>query len=187
MSARALVIAVLSATPCVGTAEEPTERRRSAHLQLDDCLGSITRHPAFAGLARHLLPRDDRPYDATMPLKDIGTLLPYHRHVDAAVVISGLNRITDDVGIGRRVLYDVYSDAEKRADASRAATGLFFFRGRAGAPFAVVAPGGGFEYVASAHEGSSPTSRSTAVGRARSRSSRSTTRCTRAAGSTPAL
>jgi acetyl esterase/lipase len=30
---------------------------------------------------------------------------------------------------------------------------LFFFRGRPGAPFAVIAPGGGFSYVASLHEG----------------------------------
>ena len=30
---------------------------------------------------------------------------------------------------------------------------MFFFRGRPGAPFAVIAPGGGFSYVASVHEG----------------------------------
>jgi acetyl esterase/lipase len=30
---------------------------------------------------------------------------------------------------------------------------LFFFRGKAGAPFAIVAPGGGFSYVGSVHEG----------------------------------
>ncbi|MGH8174306.1 MAG: alpha/beta hydrolase, partial [Rhodanobacteraceae bacterium] len=32
-------------------------------------------------------------------------------------------------------------------------TGLFFFHGRPGAPFAVIAPGGGFSYVGSVHEG----------------------------------
>jgi acetyl esterase/lipase len=30
---------------------------------------------------------------------------------------------------------------------------LFFFRGRVGAPFAVICPGGGFSYVGSVHEG----------------------------------
>ena len=30
---------------------------------------------------------------------------------------------------------------------------MFFFRGRPGAPFAVIAPGGGFSYVGSVHEG----------------------------------
>ena len=32
-------------------------------------------------------------------------------------------------------------------------TGLFCFRGKAGSPFAVIAPGGGFAYVGSVHEG----------------------------------
>ena len=32
-------------------------------------------------------------------------------------------------------------------------TGLFFLRGKPGAPFAVIAPGGGFAYVGSVHEG----------------------------------
>jgi hypothetical protein len=31
--------------------------------------------------------------------------------------------------------------------------GLFFFRGKSGAPFAVVSPGGGFAYVGFVHEG----------------------------------
>jgi acetyl esterase/lipase len=51
------------------------------------------------------------------------------------------------------VFYDFYSDAEKRANPSRRRAGLFFFRGKLGAPFAVVAPGGGFAYVGSLHEG----------------------------------
>ena len=146
MSSRAFAIALLSATPCVGAAEP-------GHLRTDDSLGKLLEHPAFAGFRHLLLPWDDRRYDRAMPLENIGSLLPYHRHVDPAVVISGLNRIVDDVSLGRTVLYDIYSDAQKQADPSRANTGLLFFRGKPGAPFAVIAPGGGFEYVASVHEG----------------------------------
>jgi acetyl esterase/lipase len=51
------------------------------------------------------------------------------------------------------VFHDFYTDAEKKAEPSRRNTGLFFFRGKPGAPFAVIAPGGGFAYVASVHEG----------------------------------
>lgn len=32
-------------------------------------------------------------------------------------------------------------------------TGLFFFRGKKGAPFALICPGGGFAYIGSLHEG----------------------------------
>jgi acetyl esterase/lipase len=59
----------------------------------------------------------------------------------------------DDVSTGNTVFYDIYTDAQKQAVPSRRDTGLFFFRGTNGAPFAVVAPGGGFAYVGSVHEG----------------------------------
>jgi acetyl esterase/lipase len=123
------------------------------HLRADDTIADILDHPAFAGFARLLLPWDGRRYDSAMRLRDIGSLLPYHTHVDPAVVVSSLNRIIDDASAGRTVFYDFYSAAEKEAEPSRRNTGLFFFRGKPGAPFAVIAPGGGFAYVASVHEG----------------------------------
>ncbi len=88
-----------------------------------------------------------------MPLRIIGSLLPYHTHVDPSVVVSSLNRMIDDASPGKTIFYDIYTDAQKQAEPSRKDTGLFFFRGKPGAPFAVVAPGGGFAYVASLHEG----------------------------------
>jgi len=123
------------------------------HLRVDDSVGDILQHPAFAGFARLLLPWDDRRYDTIMRLRNIGSLLPYHTHVDPAVVVSSLNRMIDDAGAGKKIFYDIYTDAEKRADSSRENAGLFFIRGKSGAPFAVVAPGGGFAYVGSVHEG----------------------------------
>jgi acetyl esterase/lipase len=123
------------------------------HLRIDDTVVDVLEHPAFAGFGRLLLPWDDRRYDATMRLSEIGSLLPYHTHVDPAVVVSSLNRMIDDAAAGRRVFYDFYTATEKEMEPSRRNTGLFYFRGKPGAPFAVIAPGGGFAYVASVHEG----------------------------------
>jgi len=122
-------------------------------LRVDDSVGDILDHPAFGGFARLLLPWDDRRYDTSMPLKSIGALLPCHSEVDPAVVVSSLNRLIDDASVGRAIFYDVYTNAQKKAEPSRKDTGLFFFRGKPGSPFAIIAPGGGFEYVASLHEG----------------------------------
>jgi acetyl esterase/lipase len=129
---------------------DPTQVR---HLHADDTLGDVLTHPAFGGFARLLLPRDSRTYDPTLSISDVGTLLPYHTHVDPSVVVASLNRLIDHVSAGRTVFYDIYTDAQKRAESSRNDTGLFFVRGRPGAPFAVIAPGGGFAYVGSLHEG----------------------------------
>lgn len=125
----------------------------AAHLHTDDTVGDLLNYPAFAGFSRRILPWDDRQYDASMRLKDIGSLLPYHSHVDPNVVVASLNRMIDDRSDGRTVFYDFYTTAEKRADPSLENTGLFFFRGKPGAPLAVISPGGGFAYVGSVHEG----------------------------------
>lgn len=123
------------------------------HLGVESTLGDLLRHPAFAGFARLILPWDGRAYDERMPLSRIGSLLPYHSHVDAGTVARALNRMVDEAGRGRTVFYRFYSRTERRPEPARDDTGLFFFRGRPGAPFAIVCPGGGFSYVASVHEG----------------------------------
>lgn len=123
------------------------------HLNADDRIGDLLGHPAFAGFARLLLPWDGRRYDETMRLSHIGSLLPYHSHVDPETVVGALNRMIDDVNNGHAVFYPFYSEEKKQQQPARENTGLFFFRGKPGAPFAVISPGGGFSYVGSVHEG----------------------------------
>jgi acetyl esterase/lipase len=125
----------------------------AAHVSPDSTIKDILRHKAFAGFGRLLLPWDDRDYDVDMRLGEIGRLLPYHSHVDPNVVVASLNRLIDDAGAGKVVFYDFYTETEKRAEPSRTNAGLILIRGRPGAPFAVIAPGGGFSYVGSLHEG----------------------------------
>ena len=132
---------------------DAARRTAAEHLRVDHTVGDLLAHPAFAGFARLLLPWDDQPADPTMTLGDIGSLLPYHTQVDPGAVVSSLNRMIDDADAGRTVFFDVYTAAQKTEEPSLRNTGLFFFRGKPGAPFAVIAPGGGFTYVASVHEG----------------------------------
>ena len=148
------LLALESKTPEQASAADARMNKTTAtHLRIDDTIGDLLKHPAFAGFGRLLLPWDNRRYDETMRLKDIASLLPYHSHVDPAVVVASLNRMIDDTSGGRTIFYDFHTAAEKRADPSLENTGLFFFRGKPGAPFAVIAPGGGFAYVGSVHEG----------------------------------
>lgn len=68
-------------------------------------------------------------------------------------MISALNPMIDDAAAGQTVFYRFYSEAQRQRQSGLNNTGLFFFRGRFGAPFAVISPGGGFSYVGSVHEG----------------------------------
>jgi acetyl esterase/lipase len=124
-----------------------------AHLSIDSTIGDVLAHPAFAAFSRLILPWDDRKADSNLRLRDIGTLLPYHSEVNPADIVSALNRMIDDAIGGKTIFYEFYAEAQKQAEPSKRSTGLFFFRGKPGAPSAIVCPGGGFAYVALVHEG----------------------------------
>ena len=124
-----------------------------AHTTTNDFVHDIVNHPAFKGLGPYLLPWDDSTAYHDTPLKNVRALLPYHSHVDPDIVVGALNHMIDAINDGQTIFYDIYPERQKQADPSKKATGLFFFRGRPGAPFAVVCPGGGFAYVGSLHEG----------------------------------
>ncbi|WBS01161.1 alpha/beta hydrolase [Pseudoduganella sp. SL102] len=149
----ALVMFDAKAQERPGSASAVLTRQDSQALSADTRIGDMLRHPAFAGFGPLLLPWVGREVDETLPLKDAGKLMPYHTHVDPATVVSALNRMIGDANAGKTVFYHFYSEAQRRADPELAQTGLFFLRGKPGAPFAVIAPGGGFEYVGSLHEG----------------------------------
>jgi len=133
--------------------ESAVNERTGGHLGIRSTLRDLLNHPAFEGFGHLLLPWDDRGYDEDTALSDIGSLLPYHSHVDPETVASALNRMIDDVGRGATVFYRFYTAAQRQEQPLRDVAGLFYFRGRPGAPFAVICPGGGFSYVGSVHEG----------------------------------
>jgi len=124
-----------------------------SYLDTGDRLGDLLDHPALAGFAERTLPWYGRTYDRRLPLNRIGSLLPYHSEVDPAAVVRALNLLIENAHRGVPVFHEIYTEEERRADPGLRATGLFFFPGQAGAPFALIAPGGGFSYVASLHEG----------------------------------
>jgi acetyl esterase/lipase len=135
------------------TMNEQASGNRGGHLTIDASIRDMLSHSAFAGFGRLIFPWDDRAYDGSMRLSDIGSLLPYHSHVNPGDVVTALNRLIDDARNGKTIFYDFYTGAQKQQQPSREKTALFFFRGTPGAPFAVISPGGGFAYVGSLHEG----------------------------------
>lgn len=130
-----------------------SSKNADGHLKTTDSLQRLLNHPAFKGFSHLLLPWDDRTYNENMPLTNIGSLLPYHTHVNPGIVVSALNYMIDEVDNGKTIFYDFYTKEQKQENPSKEATGLFFLRGKPGASFAIVCPGGGFSYVASVHEG----------------------------------
>ncbi len=123
------------------------------HLTTNHRVLDIVNHPAFKGFGQLLLPWDDNASYYDTRLERVGSLMPYHGHVDTRVVVGALNHLIDEADAGKTIFYDFYTEQQKQEEPSKKTTGLFFYRGKPGAPFAIVCPGGGFSYVGSLHEG----------------------------------
>lgn len=123
------------------------------YLNLSHSIRDVVNHPAFRDYGNMLLPWNDNSSYFDTSLENVGSLMPYHSNVRPEVVVSTLNYMIDEVNSGRTLFYNFYSDVQKQQDSSKEQTGLFFFKGKPGAPFAIVCPGGGFSYVGSLHEG----------------------------------
>jgi acetyl esterase/lipase len=124
-----------------------------AHVGLDNTIVEVMAHPAFVEFGRFLFPLNTGRVVPGLTIAEVGRLLPYHGHVDPAMTVKVINNMIDRVNEGKKIFFDVYTRQQRAADSSLESTGLFYFQGRPGAPFAVVCPGGGFSYVGSIHEG----------------------------------
>ena len=116
-------------------------------LTESDTIADMVNHPAFAGFGAHLIPRPQAA-QSDLPLREVGRLMPWHSHVRPGIVTAALNRMIDDAMTGKAVFYPFHTEREKQER-----TGLLYYRGKPGAPFALIFLGGGFAYVGSLHEG----------------------------------
>jgi acetyl esterase/lipase len=123
------------------------------HITTDDSVRRMVNHPAFKGFSRLILPREHDTSYLDTPLSNVRSLMPYHSHVAPDIVVGALNHMIDEVNEAKIIFYDFYTDRQKQEDPAKEYTGLFFYRGEPGAPFAIICPGGGFSYVGSLHEG----------------------------------
>ena len=114
-------------------------------------VGEVISCAAFKGFGPLLFPSPLSSKDLITPLSQAAALFPQHEHVDPEDMLRVLTSMQRLSKRGKKIFYDIYSEQEKQLDPSKAATGLYYFRGARGGPFAVIVPGCG-DYVASLHE-----------------------------------
>lgn len=94
--------------------------------------------PAFAGFGRLLFPTNFGPPAPAMTLQDLPRWLPFHNCIRADTTTTVLNELRARAAAGETIFYPIYTGAEQRRDPALRDTGLFFFRGRPSAPFALI-------------------------------------------------
>lgn len=127
--------------------------KNKGYMNTNSSIQDVMNHPSFKGFGQFILPLDNRAYDGNMRLSRVGSLFPYHSQIEPEAVVDTINYMIDQVAEEKIIFNDFYTELQKQENPAKRNTGLFFFKGKPGAPFAIVCPGGGFSYVGSVHEG----------------------------------
>ena len=112
-------------------------------------ISDVLSDPAFGEYGRLLFPVDSG-YWSGDTLGDLR--LTWYNYIDPDKTVEIANALKSRAERGETIFYDIYTDAEKAADPGKRDTGLFFFKGDDGAPFAICNAGGGFAYVGAMHD-----------------------------------
>lgn len=117
----------------------------------DTLVRDVINNPVFGSYGRLLFPVH-RNISDTLTLGNVGDILTWYHNVRPEKTVEIVNTLMERAASGEIVFYDIYTDEEKREDPAKADTGLFFFKGKPGAKFAVINAGGGFVYVGAMHD-----------------------------------
>lgn len=131
----------------------PESGEKAMSITADTTVRELLSDPEFNDFGRLLFPVD-RTVKEDMTLAEVSTSSVYvwYSGIQPQKTVEIIHRLKSDAESGQRIFYSIYSDEEIAADSSKADTGLFFFRGKAGSPFAIMNAGGGFMYVGAMHD-----------------------------------
>lgn len=122
---------------------EPMAESVSAYTR-DTPIDDVINDAAFGDYGRLIFPTQKGYYGGNT----LGELsLTWYSHIDPDMTVEIANYFKSHAESRDKIFYDIYSDEEKAADPEKNDTGLFFFKGTAGARFAVCNAGGAFAYV----------------------------------------
>lgn len=111
---------------------------------VDTPVEEVIRDPVFGSYGRLIFPVDSWYYSGDT----LGDLhLTWYNNIDPDETVAIVNYFKEHAAAGETIFYDIYTEEEKAQDPEKEDTGLFFFKGDPGAPFAVCNAGGGFAYV----------------------------------------
>ncbi|MBQ9884341.1 MAG: alpha/beta hydrolase [Bacteroidaceae bacterium] len=127
----------------VSMSEEQASFTRSSRIS------DVMNDPAFGSYGRLLFPVNTN-YWSGNTLEQLR--LTWYTHINPDKTVEVVNTLKEHAQQGETVFLNIYTETEKTADPSKRDTGLFFFKGRKGAPFAICNAGGGGVFVGAMHD-----------------------------------
>lgn len=132
---------------------EPDKPSVSGKVTEDTTVSEIINDPAFGDFGRLLFPVD-RTITGDMTLEEISSSSVYtwYSNIKADKTVEIVNDLKARSEEGEQIFHQIYSEEEMKADPEKRDTGLFYFKGKPGAKYAILNAGGGFAYVGAMHD-----------------------------------
>ena len=133
---------------CSSQAEEPSiiSKTMDAYYNRQTHINDVMNDPAFGDYGRLIFPVNTGYWSGTT-LEQLD--LTWYNYIDPDKTVEVCNYLRNHAA---DCFIDIYTEAEKQANPQLRNTGLFFFRGDTGKPFAICNAGGGFSYVGAMHD-----------------------------------
>ena len=133
---------------CSSQAEEPSiiSKTMDAYYNRQTHINDVMNDPAFGDYGRLIFPVSTEYWSGTT-LEQLQ--LTWYNYIDPVKTVEVCNYLRNHAA---DCFIDIYTEAEKQANPQLRNTGLFFFRGYTGKPFAICNAGGGFSYVGAMHD-----------------------------------
>lgn len=134
-----------------GKRDEKAGKKTKGDFTADTRVRDVMNDPVFKGYGRLIFPVDQN-IPKGLKLSQVSQIMTWYNYVNTDKTVEIVNYMKDQASSGKKIFYDIYTDAEKKEDPDKENTGLFFFRGNKNAKTAIVNAGGGFMYVGAMHD-----------------------------------
>ena len=133
---------------CSGHTEEPQKEQETManYYTRQTRINDVMNDAVFGDYGRLIFPVNTGYWSGTT-LEQLQ--LTWYNYIDPDKTVEVCNYLR---AYADNCFIDIYTEAEKQSNPELCNTGLFFFRGNKGQPFAICNAGGGFSYVGAMHD-----------------------------------
>ena len=145
-----IILAAIIFSGCQNNVDSESVKEMKNFTQ-DTKVVDVINYKNFSGFGKLIFPVN-RGIDKKLTLKNLDDVLIWYNYVNPTKTVEIVNYFKEKSDAGEKIFYDIYTDAEKNLDPRKKNTGIFFFRGKPNAKFAICNAGGGFYYVGAMHD-----------------------------------
>ena len=142
-----ILLLILLSSTCYS--ENMTFNNNLQYYTAESKISDVINNPAFGHYGRLIFPTNSSYYSGDK-LENLS--LVWYSNIKAEKTVEIVNYLKNQAESGNKIFFDIYSEQEKKSDPQKQNTGLFFFKGKSKAKFAICNAGGGFAYVGAMHD-----------------------------------